>query len=252
MYTYSMKLRVRIIIILVMIAIGAIGISQSRGSNAASIDSGKSKDIPGQATPPDAIQTPFDKTKYSTTDPASLWVIVNKKHALEPKNYAPTDLIQVPGGQYLRSEAANALQKMFTSATQAGLTLIAASAYRSYATQVTVYNREVQTNGQAVADSQSARPGYSEHQTGLSLDIAGGGCSITDCFADTAEGKWAAANAYKYGFILRYTPQDVDVTGYRYEPWHFRYVGVELATEMHNTNIRTLETFFNVSGGENY
>jgi D-alanyl-D-alanine carboxypeptidase len=192
----------------------------------------------------------FDKSAYSQTDPNSIWVIVNKKHPLQPINYAPTDLTSVGNNQVMRVEAAQALSNMFAGAKAAGTALQADSAYRSYPTQVSVYNAEVKAYGQARADSESARPGYSEHQTGLAVDIGGDGCHIADCFATTTSGKWAAANAYKYGFILRYPADKVTVTGYRYEPWHFRYVGVSLATEMHNQGIETLEEFFGVSGGD--
>lgn len=185
----------------------------------------------------------FDKTKYSTDDPASIWVIVNKQRPLNPLTYAPDDLVTV-SDERMRSDAANALEQMFTAASAAGHQLDGLSGYRSYSRQQTVYGREVNTYGQAVADTQSAKPGYSEHQSGLSIDIGGGGCGIEDCFGDTPEGKWVAANAYKYGFIIRYPDGKEPVTGYRYEPWHVRYVGIELATEMHAQNILTLEEFF--------
>lgn len=202
--------------------------------------------------PQQSAATQFNKSKHSTTDPASPWVIVNKQHPMQPMSYGPSDLVTVGNGQSLRSEAATAFNQMVTGAKTAGLTIYAASAYRSYGTQVIVYNREVATYGQATADSQSARPGYSEHQTGWAIDIGGGGCNITDCFADTAQGKWSAENAHTYGFILRYTPSDITTTGYRAESWHFRYVGVELAQELHKQNIATLEQFFGVTGGSTY
>jgi len=122
----------------------------------------------------------------------------------------------------------------------------ALSGYRSYSTQVTVYNNEVANYGQAVADSESAKPGTSEHQTGLAVDVGGGGCGIEDCFGTTAEGKWLAANAYNYGFIVRYTAAKQSITGYRAEPWHIRYIGSELSQEMHKENITTLEEFFSL------
>jgi D-alanyl-D-alanine carboxypeptidase len=201
-----------------------------------------------------AAQQPaaFDKSRFSTTDPASPWVVVNKQHPLQPLDYTPSDLTSVGNGQYMRAEAASALQQMFGDAQSAGLKLTAASGYRSYSTQVATYNSEVNAYGQATADSESARPGYSEHQTGWAVDIAGGGCYIQDCFGGTSEGKWAAANAYKYGFILRYTTADSAITGYRAEAWHFRYVGTTLSHEMHEEGITTLEQFFGVSGGSTY
>lgn len=204
---------------------------------------------PPATTPP--VQS-FNKLQYSTTNPASPWVVVNKKHQLNPKDYAPNDLLSVGSGQFMRAEAARALDRMLGDARTAGYTVTPASGYRSYSTQTSVYNNEVKMYGQAVADSESARPGYSEHQTGWAMDLASGGCSITDCFGNTPGGKWITANAYKYGFILRYTSDKVSITGYRAESWHFRYVGPGLATELHKNGIKTLEEFFGISGGTTY
>lgn len=194
----------------------------------------------------------FNKTQYSTTDPSSIWVVVNKQHSLQPKNYTPNDLTAVGNGEYLRAEAATALTTMLAAAKTAGYSVTPASGYRSYTTQISVYANEVKTYGQAKADSESARPGYSEHQTGLAMDLASGGCSITDCFGATPGGKWVTANAYKYGFLLRYPADKTAITGYRTETWHFRYIGVKLATELHNQHIETLEEFFGISGGTTY
>ena len=194
----------------------------------------------------------YNKTAYSTTDPASIWVIVNKQHPLDPKTYAPSDLVSVGNGQYMRAEAAAALSTMLAGAKAAGNTVTAGSGYRSYDLQISVYNSEVRAYGQATADTESARPGYSEHQTGWAVDLNSGGCNIADCFANTPGGKWIRANAYKYGFIVRYPDDLTDITGYRAEAWHYRYVGISLATEMHTEGVRTLEQFFNVSGGTTY
>lgn len=204
----------------------------------------------------------FDKTQYSTTDPASIWVVVNKQHPLQPKNYVPSDLVvptvplRVPGNEsmQLRQAPATALEKMFADAKAQGLALMLSSGYRSYSYQVSLYNSYVSSSGQTAADNMSARPGFSEHQTGLAADIepASQKCDVDKCFGDLPEGKWLAANAYKYGFIVRYTEADQTITGYEPEPWHIRYLGVDLSTELHNTNVQTLEQFFGVSGGANY
>lgn len=204
------------------------------------------------ADAPAAPGSSFDKKKYATSEPASPWVVVNKTRPLSPVDYAPADLVSVGSGQRMRSEAAAALKAMINAAKAGGLTLTAVSAYRSYDYQKTVYGNEVSSYGQAVADSESARPGYSEHQTGLAVDIGGGGCNIDDCFGDTAEGKWADANAYKYGFLLRYTDAKTGVTGYRGESWHFRYIGVQLSEEMHEQNVVTLEEFFGLPAAPDY
>lgn len=194
----------------------------------------------------------FDKTRYSTTDPTSPWVVVNKQHPLNPLSYAPSDLTSVGNGQQMRAEAAAALQHMFADASAAGYTLDADSGYRSYDTQVATYNSIVKAYGQTYADTVSARPGYSEHQTGWAVDIGSGSCHVQDCFGDTPGGKWAQANAYKYGFILRYPPSLTNITGYSNEAWHFRYIGPLLSMELHKEGVQTLEQFFGISGGTVY
>lgn len=201
----------------------------------------------------------FNKTLYSLTEPSSLWVIVNKPHPLQPIDYMPSDLVvpnvplRVPGNEsmQMRKTAAQALETMFAAAKTENLQLQLSSGYRSYTYQQGTYSSYVKQSGQAYADSISARPGHSEHQTGLAADIepVSRKCEIVDCFADTPEGKWLAANAYKYGFIMRYPADKVSVTGYDYEPWHFRYVGTYLSGKMHSQGVETLEEFFGVSGG---
>lgn len=193
-----------------------------------------------------AAKPSFDKKKYSLTEPSSIWVIASKPRPLNPTTYAPSDLVEVGNGQQLRKQAAEAFSKMLAAARKSKLEILPLSGYRSYETQVSTYNNEVRRYGKAIADMQSARPGHSEHQTGLAIDVGGGGCGIEDCFGNTAEGKWIAANGYKYGFIVRYTPGKEAITGYRAEPWHIRYVGVDLAAEMQRTKIQTLEEFFDV------
>lgn len=209
-----------------------------------------------------SLPSSFNKHQYSLTKADSVWVVVNKKHPLMPINYAPIDLItpdvplRVPGNESMRmrAEAAHHLEQMFADAKSNGLSLMLSSGYRSYSYQISLYNGYVRSEGQTLADQQSARPGYSEHQTGLAADIepTSRNCELNDCFASTSEGKWLAANSYKYGFILRYAKDKVAITGYEYEPWHFRYVGKALALQMHNQNIKTLEEFFGISGGTGY
>lgn len=203
-------------------------------------DSGPESAEPEPAPVPPA----FNKTQYSLSDAASIWVVVNKQRPLDPLRYTPGDLAGVSGGQQIRKSAGEALALMFAAAKAENLALQPLSGYRSYDRQQTVYQNNVNTYGQAEADAASARAGHSEHQTGLAIDIGGGGCGIEDCFGDTAHGKWVATNAYKYGFIIRYPAGKQAITGYKYEPWHIRFVGTELATEMHNKNITTLEEFF--------
>jgi D-alanyl-D-alanine carboxypeptidase len=212
---------------------------------------------------PSSQSSSFNKQQYSKSDPNSIWVVVNKKRPLSPKEYAPSDLVipNVPlrygresESMQLRKPAATALEAMVKDGDAAGMHLMLASGYRSYATQVNTYASEVNAYGQATADSESARPGYSEHQTGLAMDLedAGQKCEVQDCFGSLPEGKWAATNAYKYGFIMRYPPNKEEITGYRYESWHFRYVGVALATELHKDHIETLEQFFGLPAAPDY
>ncbi|MFZ1483692.1 MAG: M15 family metallopeptidase [Candidatus Saccharimonadales bacterium] len=202
----------------------------------------------------------FNKSAFSTSDPASPWVIVNKKNPVNPVTYTPTDLrkplvpLRVPGANemQLREDAATALEKMFADAKVAGITVQVSTAYRGYAYQKTLYDGYVAAQGQANADTVSARPGYSEHQTGWAVDIRSvpDVCGLEACFGDTAAGKWLAANAYKHGYLLRYPSDKVVITGYNYEPWHFRYIGTSLSQELHKQQVTTLEEFFAVPGGD--
>lgn len=199
----------------------------------------------------------FNKQQYSIGEPGSTWWIVNKVRPLNPAAYAPDNLVvpkvplRVAAGDSemrLRKEAAAALEELIAAAKQDQLSLLLASGYRSYQLQVAVYNANVQKYGQAGADEQSARPGTSEHQTGLAVDVGATSrkCEIEQCFGDLPEGIWVAANAHKYGFILRYPENKEAITGYVYEPWHFRYVGKDLAAELHKQKILTLEEFFGI------
>jgi D-alanyl-D-alanine carboxypeptidase len=200
----------------------------------------------------------FDKHKYSNDDPTSPWVVVDKQRPLQPKTYAPADLkvpdIAANGNEQLNATTADALKSMVASAQTQGVNLGLASGYRSYQTQVSVYASEVKSVGQAQADRESARPGYSEHQSGWAADLSAvnGKCRLQQCFADTPEGTWLAANAYKHGFVIRYPQGKETITGYEYEPWHVRYVGVELATEMHKQGVSTLEEFFGLPAAPSY
>jgi zinc D-Ala-D-Ala carboxypeptidase len=198
--------------------------------------------------------TAFNKNKFSKTDPSSLWVIVNKTRPL-PNSYAPSHLVnpntvlRLPASDpemTIRPETSTAFEQLVKGAKTAGYDLMLGSGYRSYQLQTIVYNGEVQQFGQAKADSESARPGTSEHQTGLALDVdrTDRQCEFEQCFGDLPEGKWIVANAYKYGFILRYQKDKTAITGYNYDPWHLRYVGIDLSNEMHRTGISTLEEFF--------
>ncbi|MBG6179421.1 D-alanyl-D-alanine carboxypeptidase family protein [Arthrobacter sp. CAN_A1] len=183
-------------------------------------------------------------------DPNSYHVFVTKSRPLNPLNYVAPDLVYYPGTSYVLRRAVSAnLQNLFAGARNAGAPLSVVSAYRSYGEQAGLYNNYVAMYGQAVADTLSAKPGHSEHQTGLAVDVgnANGSCGLGSCFGNTAGGQWVAANAYKYGFIVRYPDGYQSTTGYTYEPWHLRYVGKSLATEMKTRGIPTLEHYFDGS-----
>src|SRR5690606_33199023 len=123
------------------------------------------------------------------------------------------------------------------------------SSYRSYNTQIATYNRWVSISGSAGADTYSARPGYSEHQTGFVIDVAAKGCTL-DCFGETSQYKWFQQNSAKFGFIQRYHAGYESITGYKAEEWHYRYVGVEVALDMQAKGIKTLEQYWNIPGGD--
>lgn len=164
-------------------------------------------------------------------------MLVNKKHPLPSTYNKGVDL-----------EAAAALQKMIQAGKQAGFNYNAFSGFRSYEYQTDLYNRYVARDGKAAADRYSARPGYSEHQSGLAFDIGEESRKdlwLTEQFGETPAGKWLMENAHNYGFILRYPKGKEHITGFMYESWHYRYVGVEHAKAIHQAGI-TLEEYLNV------
>ncbi len=171
-------------------------------------------------------------------------LIVNKTYAL-PSDYRPSNSADY---QYcttcLTQETMNAFYEMQADAGALGLNLYISSGFRSYSYQENLYNNYVYQDGQEAADTYSARPGHSEHQTGLAFDLN----TIDDSFAYTEEGKWVADNCYRYGLILRYPKGKEQETGYQYESWHLRYVGKELAQKLYNNgNWITLEEHFNIT-----
>lgn len=161
------------------------------------------------------------------------YLVVNKTYSLS-ENY----------GNGLTKETRDAFEKMKSAATLAGLNVYLSSGYRSYATQKKLYNHYVDRDGKAEADKYSARPGNSEHQSGLAFDVN----QINNTFDNSAEAKWLSANCYKYGFILRYPKGKDNETGYIYESWHFRYVGTELAEKLYNNgDWVTMEDYFGIT-----
>ena len=159
-------------------------------------------------------------------------LITNKTYSL-PKDYNPGDLLP---------ECQAAFEQMKAAAAAENLNLWNASGFRSYELQESLYTRYSNRDGKAAADRYSARPGHSEHQTGLAIDLN----TITSAFADTNEGKWVAENCHKYGFIIRYAKDKEAETGYMYEAWHIRYVGTEVAEKIYNSGL-CLEEYFGIT-----
>lgn len=175
-------------------------------------------------------------------------LIVNKSYPL-PKDYVPTNTYKDATGLNYCSECINvdAYEKyklMKADMASLGMNIWIQSGYRSYSLQESLYNKYVNRDGKLAADTYSARPGHSEHQTGLAFDLN----SISDDFQYTSEGKWINENAWRYGFILRYPKSKESITGYKYESWHLRYVGEDLATKLYNNgDWITLEEHFNLT-----
>ena len=171
-------------------------------------------------------------------------LIANKTYSL-PSSY----------GYGLTSETQNAFNKMNADASAIGFNLYIGSGYRSYNDQKYIYNNYVAADGQANADTYSARAGHSEHQTGLAFDVCDRnvGACITSGFDNTTQAKWISENCYKYGLIIRYPQGKTNETGYMYESWHLRYVGTDLATKLYNNgNWITLEDYFGITSKYNY
>ena len=181
-------------------------------------------------------------------DSSIITVVVNKKNCLKPLDFQPNDLTYINSVQ-VRGAMADDLSSMLSAASSAGNSLTITSGFRSYYDQVTIYNSYVASLGStSLADEFASRPSYSEHQTGLAIDLKSGGCAL-DCFGRTSAYKWLRDNAHNYGFIERYTADKTSITGYGAEPWHWRYVGSSVAKDMKEKDIKTLEEYYDIEGG---
>ena len=190
-----------------------------------------------------------DKLDLLKKDKGDVLVLVNKLHAVS-KNYKPTDMVVMDNklttwqNLEMKSDAYDAYLKLYRAAKKKGFSLKVCSAYRTYSTQKTLYANAVKTKGRKTANIRSARAGRSEHHTGYAIDITSKsmGWGLKQDFADYPDGKWINDHCHEYGFIIRYPKGKTDITGYAYEPWHLRYVGVEAATEIMEQGI-TLEEY---------
>lgn len=204
---------------------------------------GKTDEEAQKAKAKPAIATP------NKDDP--MLILVNKQNPID-EDYVPKEMTSVkyywdysqPLYRQMIKEAAEAFDKLSEAAAEEELEIVVTTAYRSYQFQSDLYYGYVNSQGQEAADKFSAKPGYSEHQTGLAADVSNSDVDyeLTDKFGDTEAGKWMQKNAHKYGFILRFPKDKEDITGYLYEPWHLRYVGKDVAKYIYNEDI-TLEEY---------
>jgi len=190
------------------------------------------------------VNVNLDKEKYCFDVPVSgydnPYIIVNKHFKL-PEDYCPPDLVMVDE-RLMRKATADAYIRMRDAAKSEGFNIKVTSAYRSIDVQKTLYEKRLINAPASVVDETCARPGYSEHHTGMAIDIQGsipGGDNI----AKTPEAAWVRENCFKYGFIIRYLPETVEITGYASEPWHLRYVGEEVSMDMQAKGIKSFEEY---------
>lgn len=186
------------------------------------------------ACDPFAAVAGLPATELEAGEPERLYTLLTRDQGIEPLDYAPDDLVPLFDGPYrARAEVADQLVLLVEAARTAGHPVVSVtSGFRDYATQQGTYEDWVRRSGPEQADRVSARPGFSEHQLGLAVDLTGT-CGGFACFGESPEGQWVAENAHRFGFIIRYPEGGADVTGYAYEPWHLRYVGPRAAWAMH-------------------
>lgn len=230
----------------------------------AAIDSGESEAVVtaagGGAAFRDAVVSGDADACIALDHPAWNWVVVNKHRPIAPENFAPevtSPATFSPIGAHLAPEAAAALDEMTLAAQNAGVGDIGLeSGYRSYEAQIEAYDAQVLARGtRDGADETSARPGFSEHQLGLAADLVAceaGVCGSMYEFGDSPQGQWVAENASTHGWIVRYTGTETGTTGYEAEPWHMRFVGVELATAYVDGGYDTFEDFWGLEAAPDY
>ena len=192
------------------------------------------------------LDTPFYENYESTDTSKDTLMIVNKHYKIE-NNYKPDNLVTVLSEHgypnKIRADVYEEFKKMYNAAKNDNVSIFIASPYRSYSDQNSLYTYYVNTDGKQNADTYSARPGFSEHHTGLAMDLIPEYGLDLDTFENSDGFKWMQENAYKYGFILRYPKDKEYITGYIYEPWHYRYVGISAATTIKNEGL-TFEEYY--------
>ena len=252
--------RLLTIIVLLLALILGIGLfaAFTRKNSAASAEEtpAAASPLPAETPEPSAEPSP-DPSAF--TDTESLLVVANKKHRL-PEGYIPPDLVtpnirQTQACQ-MRREAAEWIAKMAEAAAEDGVNLSISSAYRGEDYQRSLYENYKAQYGMETADTISSRPGYSDHQTGLAADFVEGdgsfdGINFNQSFETTGSGEWLRNHAHEYGFIMRYPKDKQDITGYAYEPWHYRYVGTDAATKIWTAGeFESFEEYYGVDGGD--
>lgn len=193
------------------------------------------------------------------SDPSRLWFVVNKTHPFTELTWAPSDLttgtgVTNPSGDSLRAQASAALTKLVQAGASSG-DMAMISGFRSYETQLATFNNEVENVGVDAAELESARPGYSEHQSGLAVDLVpcdASGCGSLYDMGSSAQGAWLQEHSWEYGWIVRYESGQTDTTGYLSEPWHLRYIGPELARAYYEGGFHCLEDFFGLPASPDY
>ena len=216
----------------------------------------------GWVVPSPAFET-FDYVRLGTELAGNDWVVANKLRPLVPIDYEPSNLREVRSsksldnsrGLELADQTASALEALAAQMFSEGAgQIFVNSAYRSYDYQVELFISKTKQYGLDGALVRSAKAGHSEHQTGLAVDVSvpAQGCAIMQCFGDTVGGQWLAENAWKFGFVIRYEEGAEEITGYTYEPWHLRYVGLDIAKSYRDQERHTLEEFWGFGAAQYY
>ncbi len=205
----------------------------------------------GEEEPPEPSQPAATEQERQEAEGRGLLILINKQNAVD-QAYKPDDLTSIKyyasnrseAGRYMREEAAEQFHKLVEAAAAEGYELVMTTAYRSYGFQQTLWNNYVASEGEAAASRFSAKPGQSEHQSGLAVDVSTPSVdyALTESFGKADEGIWLAQNAHRFGFIIRFPEGKEDITGYLYEPWHIRYVGEPVAAEIYAKEL-TLEEY---------